>query len=116
MENAPTNFSKGAINLMTHFNSRNIPWVLKDGNILTIDLNCVEDFNIQYVNDLQPYTREELIDIRVKFERLANVKGISDTWGRAYLSAADAIDKIDAMIARTEIPENDIKFNEDEKI
>lgn len=116
MENAPTNHSKGVNNLLSHFNKLNIPWVIRDNNILTIDLNCVNNFGIQYVDELRPYEREELIQIRVKLERLAHQKGLSDIWSRAYINAADSIDKLDAMIARTEIPSSNITFSDDENI
>lgn len=116
MENAPTNYSKGVNNLLSHFNKLNIPYVIRDNNILTIDLNCVDNFSIQYVDELRPYGREELIEIRVKLERLGYQKGLSDTWSRAYINAADSIDRLDAMIARTEIQSSDIKFSNDENV
>ncbi len=46
------------------------------------------------------FTREELIEIRGKAEKLAETIP-NQTWKRAHLALADAADHLDAMEART---------------
>jgi len=45
--NNTTKYSESVDKLLSHFNQKNIPWVVND-NILTIDLNCIDNFNIDY--------------------------------------------------------------------
>jgi DNA polymerase/3'-5' exonuclease PolX len=59
----------------------------------------------------KPFSREELIDIRTRLTNLSEIEGISPTWARAYTNASDAIDRLDAMISRTTIPDCDVKLN-----
>jgi len=47
-------------------------------------------------------TREELQEIKNKANN-AYGKGTTAEWIRAYIALADAADRLDAMIARTEI-------------
>lgn len=48
------------------------------------------------------FSREELIELRGRAEKEAQIEGINETWKRAYLALADAADHLDAMEARTE--------------
>lgn len=58
--------------------------------------------------DLNPFSREELINIRTRLTNLSKIYGTSPTWVRAYTNASDAIDRLDAMISRTIIPDCDV--------
>lgn len=49
------------------------------------------------------FDRQELQQLRERAEQMAGVKGTSSSWVRAYLAIADAVDALDAMIARTEV-------------
>ena len=48
------------------------------------------------------FERHELIELREKAQHYAAIKNLNPDWQRAYLGLADAADRIDAMIARTE--------------
>ena len=47
--------------------------------------------------------RDELIILRERAEEMAKVEGLNPRWARAYLDLADAADRLDAMIKRTEV-------------
>lgn len=51
---------------------------------------------------LNPFTRDELIDIRDRAEEMSRQTSIHGAWSRAYLALADAADGLDAAIARAE--------------
>jgi hypothetical protein len=51
---------------------------------------------------LQPFTRDELIDIRDRAEEMSRQTSLYPAWSRAYLALADAADCLDAAIARAE--------------
>ncbi len=58
------------------------------------------------------FTRKELSKIGSKAILLADVKGTNPQWVRAYVQLADAVDRLDAMIARTE----DVKISTKKEI
>ena len=51
---------------------------------------------------MQPFTRDELIDIRDRAEEMSRQASIHAAWSRAYLALADAADRLDAIVARAE--------------
>lgn len=116
MQNEKSNFSEGVNDLLSHLSKKKINWTIVSNRILIIELDEIGKFGCKYSKDLKPYSRQELIEMRTIFENLANINGINDTWHRAYINAADAIDRLDAMISRTEIPSSDIKFSNDENL
>ena len=50
---------------------------------------------------VRPFTREELIGLRIRCEGMAETEGMNPRWVRAYLNLADAADRLDAMTQRT---------------
>jgi len=57
------------------------------------------------------FERQELWEIRTKAVEESLVKGLNTQWKRCYENLADAVDYLDAMIARTE--DKNIKEIED---
>lgn len=53
------------------------------------------------------FSRDELIELRKRAEDMAQIEGLNPHWMRAYLQLADAADRLDAMIARTQEKENE---------
>jgi hypothetical protein len=51
---------------------------------------------------LQPFTREELCDIRDRAEQVSQQASLHPFWSRAYVALADAADALDAALARAE--------------
>lgn len=47
--------------------------------------------------------RSELISIRDRADRMINEKHLNGRWRKAYQNLAEAADRLDAMIARTEV-------------
>lgn len=54
---------------------------------------------------MPPFTREELCNLGLRANHMANVEGINPVWRRAYLQLADAADRLDAMVARCTVDE-----------
>ncbi len=52
---------------------------------------------------LNGFRRKELQEIRKKAEESANMEGLCQDWKRIYTNLADAVNTIDAFIARTEV-------------
>jgi len=48
------------------------------------------------------WSRREMQDLRERAKNTASVEGTNPDWVRAYLGLADAADRLDAMIARTQ--------------
>lgn len=53
--------------------------------------------------------RKELIQIREKTKHAAQTPHLNPSWKRAYLHIADAVNHLDAMIARTRIRKENVK-------
>lgn len=47
--------------------------------------------------------RSELISIRERADKMVNEKQLNGRWRKAYQHLAEAADRLDAMIARTEV-------------
>lgn len=61
------------------------------------------------------WSRREMQDLRERAKNMAGVVGTNPDWSRAYLSLADAADRLDAMIARTQDQEVQDAKNADER-
>jgi len=55
------------------------------------------------MREAKPFARAELIDLRERAAAMAELKGTNPRWVRAYLTLADAADRLDAMTERTRI-------------
>ncbi len=53
------------------------------------------------------FTREELAVIKVRAVKEVDTPGMSRDWKRAYENLIDAADRLDAMIARSEVSKDD---------
>lgn len=62
-----------------------------------------EDRDYKQGGAMEPLTREELQRIIRMAKAYAKGAGGTEQWSRAWWALADAADRLDAMIARTEI-------------
>ena len=67
-------------------------------------LDCQHGNGKETMSEVQVtgWSRREMQELRELAKNMASVEGTSPDWVRAYLGLADAADRLDAMIARTQ--------------
>jgi len=62
--------------------------------------------------EMNIFERGELREIRDRARNMAATEGLNPAWARAYQRLGDAADNLEAMMARTEVPEVEVPEKE----